>query len=242
MSRLSFTQHHHKHPIILALDAVLEGCSVAILQGEYSSTLYEYAPKQQSEKILSMVQQVLQMANIRLAQVDAIAFGQGPANFTGLRISAALVQAFAYAHHKPVIGISSLQSMAQGIYREQGAQKVVVCVDAQRHEIYFNTYQVDAQSLMQANQSDCLISLDDLFHKKSLTADQWVGVGSAWQQYSEKLRKIFPILLKNIFANFQSQAQDIATLAKAKFLRGETLTPEQALPVYLREQRDWRKM
>ena len=70
---------------ILALDTATEACSAALyLDGEISQQ-YSVAPREHSHLILPMIDQLLAEAALRVADLDALAFGRGPGSFMGVR-------------------------------------------------------------------------------------------------------------------------------------------------------------
>ena len=73
-----------------------------------------------------MVESLMQEADIKLAQLDAIAFGRGPGSFTGLRIAAGIAQGMAFAADLPVVPVSTLAAIAQGIMRQHQKPRVLV--------------------------------------------------------------------------------------------------------------------
>ncbi len=62
---------------ILALDTATENCSVALIDGDKTFFRSEVAPRDHTKKILPMVDEVLKEAGLKLADVDALAFGRG---------------------------------------------------------------------------------------------------------------------------------------------------------------------
>lgn len=82
---------------ILAIDTATEACSVAVWnQGEIHA-LFELCPREHTQRILPMVQQVLAESGLALNQLDALAFGRGPGSFTGVRIGIGIAQGWRWA-------------------------------------------------------------------------------------------------------------------------------------------------
>src|SRR5688500_20135534 len=75
------------------------------------------------------------MIQMRLSDAarDAVAFGAGPGSFTGLRIACGIAQGLAFARGLPVLGVSTLEALAE----ESGAPRVAACLDARMREVYY---------------------------------------------------------------------------------------------------------
>src|SRR5258706_15615556 len=116
-----------------ALETSTDWCSVALcLDGEIVA-LERRAPNRHSELALPMLEALFQKTKIKYADLQAVAFGAGPGSFTGLRIACGLAQGLALARGLPVIGISSLEAIAQ----ETNEPRVGVCVDARMREVCY---------------------------------------------------------------------------------------------------------
>jgi len=87
-------------------------------------------PREQTEQILRLVDELLAGAGITLDALDGIAFGRGPGSFTGLRVSTAVAQGLSAGTGVPVLPVSSLLCVAERAWREWGCERCLVCIDA----------------------------------------------------------------------------------------------------------------
>ena len=71
------------------------------------------SPREQTERLLAITDELLAAAQLDLASLDGIAFGRGPGSFTGLRVSVAVAQGLAAASGVPLLPVSSLLCLAE---------------------------------------------------------------------------------------------------------------------------------
>ncbi len=115
---------------LLAIETATEACSAALyIDGEISER-YEVAPRRHAELILLMMEQLLTEAELKLTQLDALAFGRGPGSFTGVRIATGVIQGAAFGAQLPVVPVSTLAALAQRHYRMRGACRILPAFDA----------------------------------------------------------------------------------------------------------------
>lgn len=98
---------------LLALDTTTDVCSVALAAGGYVAENTRSAPKLHNEHLLSMVHAAIESAAIERAALDVVAFGAGPASFTGVRIGAAVAQGLAFAVGALVVPVPSSEVAAE---------------------------------------------------------------------------------------------------------------------------------
>lgn len=87
-----------------------------------------------SQTLMPMLDSMLQNAGMTLGDMDYIAAARGPGSFTGLRIGLSLAKGLSFGSGLPVIGISSLEALANSIHAESGI--ICCCMDARRNELY----------------------------------------------------------------------------------------------------------
>src|SRR5208282_3173837 len=122
---------------ILALDASTDVCAVALGDGVSWTGRAESAGQRHSELLLPMVRELLSEARLELADLHGIAFGAGPGSFTGLRIACGVAQGLALGANLPVIGVATLEAMAESARSRRGCARVIAALDARMHEVYF---------------------------------------------------------------------------------------------------------
>jgi tRNA threonylcarbamoyladenosine biosynthesis protein TsaB len=217
---------------ILALDTSATACSIAILVNDEIYSAHKIAPMQQAQLVLPLIDELLKSHNLKLGDMNALAFGSGPGSFTGVRIAASVMQGFAYATKLPLIKISSLAATAQAAFDDFGWKKLLVGMDARISEVYWGIYQINAEGLTELQDSEILCLPQNISTPKD---SGWYAIGSAWQMYSEALIQALSFQPLAIDATRLPLASAIARIAKSKFLKKDFCKPEDALPAYLRD-------
>ena len=215
---------------LLALDTATEACSVALLHNGQVFSRYAVIPRLHAQSILPMISEVLAEAGIAKTDLQAIAFGRGPGAFTGLRIAVGVVQGLAFALELPVLPVSNLAAIAQRAYREQGAEQTAVAIDARMDEVYWGCYAVvDGEVRLQGMEAVLAPERADL---PRTAQGQWFAAGTGWQAYAQRLA--VPVYGRD--EQLLPDAQDVLTLARGMWQRGEAITAQAAQPIYLRDQ------
>lgn len=213
---------------LLALDTSTEACSAALwIDGEQRER-YELAPREHSQLILDMLDSLLAEASLSLGQMDAVAFGRGPGSFVGVRIGTGVVQGIAFASELPVVPISSLAALAHASAHTHTA----VAMDARMQEVYWAYYVRNAAGELQLQQGEGVCAPERVPRINSV--DPWVGVGSGWLNYSKELSR--HLMVKTWEGQVYPRAASIAELAAIEFKKGNSVTADQALPCYIRDQ------
>ena len=235
-----------KNVTLLALDTATEACSVALLRGGEKTHLTQFAQREHTKHILPMVDEILAQAGITLHQVDALVFGRGPGSFTGVRIGAGIAQGLAFGADLPVIPVSNLAAMAQAAYVQYQAENVLTAIDARMNEVYFAQWQaqkvrsdfgefLDWQPMITeqvCSPSKVIEQVAQQYHEDAVLA------GTGWAAYPElndaNLGKATEITLPS--------ALYMLDLALPKWFAGETISPLEIEPIYLRNEVTWKKL
>lgn len=132
---------------ILAVDTATQSCSVAIIDtGSLSAELTTVNDQTHSKHLMDLIHAVLRLAGFRIGDMGGFAVTLGPGSFTGLRIGISTVKGLAQALDKPVVGISSLDTLAW----QCTDRTYLICplLDARKGEVYFATYRLDNDRLI----------------------------------------------------------------------------------------------
>lgn len=212
---------------ILALETSTEYCSVALWRDGDVDAREQHAGQRHSELLLPMVDELLARHGLAAKGLDGIAFGHGPGSFTGLRIACGVTQGLAFGAGLPVVGVGTLQAMADA----SRAERVVCCLDARMGGIYHAAYARSHSGWEQVHGP----SLCDPADAPLLPAGSWAGCGSGFAVHAAALQQRYDGRLSAIMPEVHPHAREIARLAAREFEAGGGVPAEQALPVYIRD-------
>lgn len=213
-------------PSLLALDSSTDMMALALVTPGQTKVFEAAGGAQASARMLPEVKALLAGAGLAMGDLDAIAFGQGPGAFTGLRTACAVAQGLAFGLGKPVLAIDSLMLVAEDARAQGAGDDVWVAMDARIGEIYAARYRW-ADGAWQVVEAPAL-------YKPEALAAHWgepVAVaGTALTEYAAALGS-----LPRVWPRARSRAQALGALARAAWQRGETRDAAEALPVYVRD-------
>ena len=224
---------------ILAIDTATESCSAALWVDGNVSAREKHLERGHAAHILLMVHELLAEAALTLPGLNAIAFGRGPGAFTGVRLAASVAQGLAFGSGRPVVPVSDLRALAQRAFETlPEAARVLVATDARMHEVYWGCFSRDTQGLARALGDERVGPPDQVRLPESWAAAAHLqvavcGAGAGFAAYPELQNALGtpgPILDRLL-----PRAHEVARLAVAEMLEGRAVAPEQALPVYLRD-------
>ena len=205
---------------IAAFETSTEWCSVALWRDGELSAVEERAGHRHGELALPMLERLLAAARLGAADLEAVAFGAGPGAFTGLRIACGLAQGLAFARGLPVLGISSLEAMAE----ECGAPRVVACVDARMGEVYYSALEKRGARWEEVVGAQCVAPAA----APRPPGEGWVGCGNGFAVYGAMgLHRVYP--------EVHPTAAAVVRLAAPRLAAGEGVDAGEAVPHYLRD-------
>ena len=123
-------------PLILSFDTSAAHCVAALVSGDQIlSAMSEPLLKGQAERLIPMLEEVLERAGKNWGDLDLIAVGTGPGNFTGVRISVSTARGLALSLGVPAVGVSVFEALAYGT---KGSVKV--SRDARRGMVFSQAF------------------------------------------------------------------------------------------------------
>jgi len=217
---------------ILAIETSTAACSVALSYKGQIFHIFEMLPQRHAHRVLEMVDEVLKQADATDADIDYLAYGEGPGAFTGIRIATGVVQGLALGWSKPVIAVSSLEAMAfaglQSLDIFTGTDPVewVTLMDARMKEIYWQSGTYDPSNNEWMAQEPELLTEDVIKNRLMLDARQVFG----------DIQNAYPEFAGSISGWHESlpTAKAVVELADEKYQTAELISEHVPLPVYLR--------
>lgn len=141
--------------VLLAFDTSAAQCAAALLSGDRIHTKIEPMDKGQAERLIPLIAELLAEAGVAWTDLNGIAVGTGPGNFTGVRISVAAARGLALGLGIPAVGVTRLEALAEGQPRP-----VTVIEDARRGDVYVQRFDHTGASAAQIIAADQLGPID----------------------------------------------------------------------------------
>jgi tRNA threonylcarbamoyladenosine biosynthesis protein TsaB len=194
--------------------------------------------QEHSARLLPMIDEVLAEAGIARSAIDAIAFGQGPGGFTGLRVACGVAQGLGFALDRQVLPVVSHAAVAVQV-DGSGGQPIVVAMDARMQEVYVAAYAQPSDQEQRVLLEPQLMALEGLEQWLQATFGNdagptgWLLAGDAATAYPDAFAGV--PAGQRVADALRPTASAVATLAWRGWLRGDAIAPEHAMPLYVRD-------
>jgi tRNA threonylcarbamoyladenosine biosynthesis protein TsaB len=216
---------------ILAVDTATKSCSVGVVENEtVLGEITKVGEQTHSKHLLEMVHAVIGEAGLTLSELDGFAVTRGPGSFTGLRIGISSIKGLALALNRPVVGISSLQTLAQQI--APTSHLIYPLIDARKGEVYTSIYRFDKGALRPAHEEKVSAPQEVVQNIHSPS----IFVGSGAVLYRDLIMDKLGDLAS--FAPEDShiiRASTLAYLALKRFESGDAGEVADLVPYYIRK-------
>ena len=218
---------------ILGLDTstMMTTCAVMedeTLLGEFSLSL----DMSHSEALVPMIGELMDNLGMKIRDMDGFAVSKGPGSFTGLRIGLATAKGFAHVTDKPIVGVSSLEVLADNMY---GHEIVVPMMDARRDRVFTAIYTMENDRWNPVLKPDAL-PVEELIHIINRDHDKAILVGDGAVRYKNEFNE--GLGNKALFAPGSlnlSRAASVCRLGMIKLRSGQFDDMFTMAPEYLRD-------
>lgn len=212
---------------ILAIETSTKNFSLAVADGEKVLRSRNVVLKKVlSSSIIPKISEILKQSGLELKDLNGIAVGLGPGSFTSLRVGLATVKGLAFAAQKPIVGIPSLDVLAQGC---AGASEDWICTinDARRNLLYACLYQ-NQNGRIKRTGDYLLAGIDDVLSRiKGPTLFTGDGAALYSKEIMEKKGKIADEKL------WYPQAKQMIPVALERFRKKAYDSLDHLNPMYL---------
>ena len=199
-----------------------------ILTAEYTTNL----KKTHSQTLLPMIDEMIEMLEIELDTIDAIAVSGGPGSFTGLRIGASTAKGLGLALNKPLIHVPTVDAMAYNFYSV--ANLICPIMDARRNQVYTGLYRFEDS--FQIVRSQCAISLEELISALNEGKDRVIFLGDGVPVYRDVIGETLKVPYRFAPAHLNRQrAGAVAALGMVYYEQGNLENAREFSPDYLRK-------
>jgi tRNA threonylcarbamoyladenosine biosynthesis protein TsaB len=232
----------------LALDTSTDQMSVAVSVADRVWSFTGAGGAQSSSTLIAVIQDLLAQAQVRLSELTAIVWGQGPGSFTGLRTACSVAQGLGFGAGVPLLPVSTLWAAAEDARSMQqptpaSPWHVLALLDARMGELYAAEL-CWAQGRWSALGSERLMAPEqvaacwDEMHAPNagagvLSAAPAHLVGNAFMTYSERMH--LPASASSQCITAAPTATALLRLAPFLWAEGAAVPAEQALPRYVRD-------
>ncbi len=219
--------------LILAIDSSSLVASVAL--ADESTIIAEYTinmKKTHSRTLLPMIDEIIKMTSADKKDIDAIAVTKGPGSFTGLRIGASTAKGLALALEIPIIGISTIETMA---YNYNHCNKLLCPImDARRNQVYTGIYRCELE-YQEEIMAPVALSIEELISDIKEIGKETIFIGDGipvFKDYIDEHLSLNHYFAKNHLG--RQRASSLAALAVGRYREGRYENGDLFAPEYMR--------
>jgi len=175
--------------ITLAMECATDTVGLALLEGEELLADFYLGPgRHHAEVLLPALEKLLLLTGITLEQIDLLACTTGPGSFTGVRIGVSTVKGLALATGRPIVGVSTLETLAMNAFPSPG----LICplLDAHRDQVYAGLYRMGPDGFPEIVMPDRLTDIAQLI--RDLPADEVDLIGDGAVRYRNRILESRP--------------------------------------------------
>lgn len=228
---------------ILALETSGNRCGVALLREHAGEVAVIHRAHdgvaEHSARLLPMVDQVLAEAGVVRSALDAVAFGQGPGGFTGLRVACGVAQGLGFALDIPVLPVGSHAAVEFRLPALPALR--LIALDARMREAYVAVYR--RGDTLCTLQPPILLAMETIVPWAVAHLPAWsegqeedVGLLIAGDVYAPEQDVSAGALADSVWPEpLRPDVDAVARLGLAAWAAGERPPADSARPLYVRD-------
>lgn len=140
---------------ILLIETSTRVCSVGLIcENELKYIREENSQKySHSSQLTVFIDQIIKESSLSYNSIDAVSVSNGPGSYTGLRIGVSTAKGICFATGKPLIAVSSLESLVFHTIKksEDEYDYIIPMIDARRMEVYTAVFDKNASMVTEIN-------------------------------------------------------------------------------------------
>ena len=213
--------------LVLNIETATTNCSVSLSKdgetlvlNEDKSLSYSHA-----ETLHVFIDDVFNQANLSPDSIDAVAVSKGPGSYTGLRIGVSSAKGMCYALDKPLLAISTLESLAHQVKIKGGI--IIPMLDARRLEVYCAIFDSHYNQIREIKAE----VLDKSSFKNYLDQGEVYFIGSG----VEKTKELIKHPNARFILNKLPSASEMSALSELKYQKSDTEDVAYFEPYYLKD-------
>jgi tRNA threonylcarbamoyladenosine biosynthesis protein TsaB len=220
-------------PLILCIETATTVCSVALTKDGITLKIKEtHINNSHAEVVTVFIDELIKEFGFAYGDLDAVAVSKGPGSYTGLRIGVSTAKGLCYALDIPLIGLSTLKTLAACMvsrYNEQDDHPVLFCpmIDARRMEVYSALFD---KNLQEVRETKAEIIENNSF-SDLLKSNRLLFFGDGAAKCKEFIHHPNAVFYENIFPS----ARNMVSLAHRAFNSGRFENVAYFEPYYLKD-------
>lgn len=220
---------------ILAIECSATPASAAIIENEkVLASAFCNVMLTHSQTLMPMIEGILLSSKTDISEIGGFAISNGPGSFTGIRIGISAVKGLAAANKTACVGVSTLRSMAEN-YSDTNC---IVCalMDARCNQVYNALFDINGGEIKRLCDDRALMCDELLEEIKDICESSnkpIILVGDGADIFYKAAKDLKNVKKAHPIRCYQN-AVGVGFASMEAFRKGETLSPNDLLPFYLR--------
>ena len=174
---------------ILAIDTSTMISTVTIAaDGEIIGDFNVNQQRTHSESLVPMIESLLELLGMKIADIDSFVIAEGPGSFTGLRIGMTVAKTLAQVNGKSLVPISTLKALASN---SSSHILKAPMMDARGNRVYAAVYDKDNKEIIKED----LYEIEDFIKLVDKLDEEVELIGEVSEKYHKDFKKAHTLSL-----------------------------------------------